>query len=231
MANISTKLHFPARLYQLIEIEDPAIIAWEIDGKSFRIVDSKRFRSETVPKYFRHGNMASIQRQLNLYGFRCTNRIDEKGVFCHPNFSRGQYDEVRNIRRKKTWPTKRKPKAEANNQVATVPQSSRGASSSSRASANVATTAAVKQETKFCDDDDACDGSDCGDMFSVLPDCSTPLSQLFESDEYANLLDFFDDKSLDDMMINTAALDNGDFDQNLLNLFANDVFPTEIILQ
>jgi hypothetical protein len=51
--NISTKLHFPARLYQLIEIEDPSIIAWEIDGRSFRIVDSKRFRAETVPKYFR----------------------------------------------------------------------------------------------------------------------------------------------------------------------------------
>jgi hypothetical protein len=53
MTNISIKLHFPARLYQLIEIEDPTIIAWEIDGRSFRIVDSKRFRAETVPKYFR----------------------------------------------------------------------------------------------------------------------------------------------------------------------------------
>jgi hypothetical protein len=50
---ISTKLHFPARLYQVIEIEDPSIIAWEISGASFRIVDSKRFRSETIPKYFR----------------------------------------------------------------------------------------------------------------------------------------------------------------------------------
>jgi hypothetical protein len=60
MASISTKLHFPARLYQLIEIEDPSIIAWEIDGQSFRIVDSKRFRAETVPKYFRRKFMILI---------------------------------------------------------------------------------------------------------------------------------------------------------------------------
>jgi hypothetical protein len=57
MANINNnnpaKLHFPARLYQLIEIEDPTIIAWATDGRSFRVVDPKRFRAETVPKYFK----------------------------------------------------------------------------------------------------------------------------------------------------------------------------------
>lgn len=50
--------------------------------------------------------MATLQRQLNLYGFRCLDRIDQKGVYFHPQFIRGKYDQVRKIRRKKTWPTK-----------------------------------------------------------------------------------------------------------------------------
>jgi hypothetical protein len=51
--------------------------------------------------------MPSIQRQLNLYGFRCTNRADDKGVYHHSQFVRGEYDVVRTIRRKRTWPTKK----------------------------------------------------------------------------------------------------------------------------
>jgi hypothetical protein len=51
--------------------------------------------------------MASVLRQLNLYGFRCI-RVDDKGKFWHPLFVRGKYDVVRIIRRKKTWTTKRR---------------------------------------------------------------------------------------------------------------------------
>lgn len=104
-----TRLHFPALLYQVITREDPSIIAWESCGSAFRIVDAKRFRSETIAKYFQHGNMSAFQRQLNLYGFRCPDRLDQKGVYSHPDFIQGNYEMARNIRRKKTWPTKKKP--------------------------------------------------------------------------------------------------------------------------
>jgi hypothetical protein len=57
---------------------------------------------------FSVGKIGSLQRQLNLYGFRSTNRIDEMRTFCHPKFIRGQYDLVRTIRRRKLWPTKRR---------------------------------------------------------------------------------------------------------------------------
>jgi hypothetical protein len=171
------------------------------------------------------GNMASIQRQLNLYGFRCTNRIDEKGVFCHPNFIRGQYDQVRNIRRKKTWPTKRKQKADASTEAAVPSSTSRGKASSSRDAPEVGMvplTRPEKYERSL---------SETSEAFSPLPDCATPLSHIFES-EYANLLDFFDDKSLDEMMMmNTASLDSADFDQNLLKLFSDDEYSCEINLQ
>lgn len=93
------KLHFPAKIYQIIETEDSNIIRWEPCGKAFRIANHARFEREVIPKYFRHARIASVQRQLNLYGFKCVNRGEDKGVFCHPNFVRGEYNTVREIRR------------------------------------------------------------------------------------------------------------------------------------
>jgi len=103
------QLHFPARLYQMIEREDESVICWESDGESFRIVDAKRFKTELIPKYFPNANFPSIQRQLNLYGFLCRNRVHLKGVYFHPEFMRGEYEAVREMRRKRTWKLKSKP--------------------------------------------------------------------------------------------------------------------------
>jgi hypothetical protein len=64
--------------------------------------------------------MGSIQRQLNLYGFRSTNRIGEKGVFMHNNFVRGDYDAARRIRRRRTWPTKRRRRSNENDRAESV---------------------------------------------------------------------------------------------------------------
>jgi hypothetical protein len=50
---MSSKLHFPTKLYQLIEIESNEIVGWENNGKSFRIFDYNRFEKEVIPKYFR----------------------------------------------------------------------------------------------------------------------------------------------------------------------------------
>ena len=42
---------------------------------------------------------SSIQRQLNLYGFRCLKRNELKAVFFHPQFIRGHYESVKEIKR------------------------------------------------------------------------------------------------------------------------------------
>lgn len=97
--SVSSRLHFPAKIYQIVEMEDSDIIRWEHDGKSFRIYDYERFEKEIIPKYFRHCRIASVQRQLNLYGFKCVSRGEDKGSFYHPQFRRGEYDSVREIRR------------------------------------------------------------------------------------------------------------------------------------
>jgi hypothetical protein len=165
------------------------------------------------------GNMASIQRQLNLYGFRCTNRIDEKGVFCHPNFVRGQYDEVRNIRRKKTWPTKRKPKVDANaaaTTAATTTSYSPTTTSSSCSGYSVANPSCSGYQD-YCPDY-------CSTTMDAQQGNDSPLTCLLTSDEF--LMDLFDDgKTFDDENILLNAFGSGDFDQSLFSVFAEDTFP------
>mmetsp|Transcript_17890 Transcript_17890/g.30025 ORF Transcript_17890/g.30025 Transcript_17890/m.30025 type:complete len:407 (-) Transcript_17890:416-1636(-) len=90
---------FPAKIYQILENESPDIIQWNNGGLSFRIVDHGRFEREIVPKYFRHNQISSVQRQLNLYGFKCISRGEFKRSFFHPKFRQGDYDTVRKLTR------------------------------------------------------------------------------------------------------------------------------------
>jgi len=100
---------FPAKIYQILENESPDIIQWNENGVSFRIVDHGRFEREIVPKYFRHNQISSVQRQLNLYGFKCISRGEFKRSFFHPKFRRGDWETVRKLTRyapvKKNAPT------------------------------------------------------------------------------------------------------------------------------
>lgn len=50
---MSQPLNFPARIYQILENENPDIIQWNSNGLSFRIVNHIRFEAEVIPKYFR----------------------------------------------------------------------------------------------------------------------------------------------------------------------------------
>ncbi len=43
--------------------------------------------------------LSSVQRQLNLYGFKCINRGEDKGAFYHPQFKRGDWETVKKISR------------------------------------------------------------------------------------------------------------------------------------
>jgi hypothetical protein len=43
--------------------------------------------------------ISSVQRQLNLYGFKCISRGEDKGAFFHPKFKRGDWEIVKKITR------------------------------------------------------------------------------------------------------------------------------------
>ncbi|KAM6148311.1 heat shock factor protein 1 isoform 4-T4 [Rhynchocyon petersi] len=103
---------FLTKLWTLVSDPDTdALICWSPSGNSFHVLDQGQFAKEVLPKYFKHNNMASFVRQLNMYGFRKVVHIEHGGLvkpekddteFQHPCFLRGQEQLLENIKRKVT---------------------------------------------------------------------------------------------------------------------------------
>ncbi|XP_028296679.1 heat shock factor protein 1 isoform X2 [Gouania willdenowi] len=103
---------FLTKLWMLVE--DPntdSLIRWSQSGSSFHVYDQGRFSKEVLPKFFKHNNMASFIRQLNMYGFRKVVHMEQSGLvkpetddteFQHPFFIRGEEHLLENIKRKVT---------------------------------------------------------------------------------------------------------------------------------
>lgn len=101
---------FLSKLWTLVEDCDTnEFICWSQNGQSFLVLDEQRFSKEILPKYFKHNNMASFVRQLNMYGFRKVVHVDAGFVkqerdgpveFQHPYFRQGEADLLENIKRK-----------------------------------------------------------------------------------------------------------------------------------
>ncbi|XP_061112883.1 heat shock factor protein 1-like [Conger conger] len=103
---------FLVKLWTLVEDPDTdPLICWSQSGTTFHVFDQAKFSKEVLPKYFKHNNMASFVRQLNMYGFRKVVHIEQGGLlkpdiddteFQHPDFIRGQAHLLENIKRKVT---------------------------------------------------------------------------------------------------------------------------------
>ncbi|XP_055991996.1 heat shock factor protein 4 [Sorex fumeus] len=101
---------FLGKLWALVG--DPAtdhLIRWSPSGTSFLVGDQNRFAKEVLPQYFKHSNMASFVRQLNMYGFRKVVSLEQGGLlrperdhveFQHPSFLRGREQLLERVRRK-----------------------------------------------------------------------------------------------------------------------------------
>ncbi|XP_028907510.1 heat shock factor protein 1-like isoform X2 [Ornithorhynchus anatinus] len=101
---------FLMKLWTMVEDEDTNhIIFWSVSGSSFIVSDQAEFAKEVLPKYFKHNNMASFVRQLNMYGFRKVVNFEHSGLmrlhhdfieFQHSYFLRGQEPLLDFIKRK-----------------------------------------------------------------------------------------------------------------------------------
>ncbi|XP_065545504.1 heat shock factor protein 3-like [Lathamus discolor] len=101
---------FLAKLWALVE--DPQsddVIGWSRNGENFCILDEQRFAKELLPKYFKHNNISSFIRQLNMYGFRKVIALENGMItaekssvieFQHPFFKQGKAHLLENIKRK-----------------------------------------------------------------------------------------------------------------------------------
>ncbi|KAG8181976.1 hypothetical protein JTE90_014355 [Oedothorax gibbosus] len=108
-ANSSNVPAFLIKLWKLVE--DPScddLIAWSDAGYSFLIKDQTKFAKDLLPQYFKHNNMASFVRQLNMYGFKKVMNIEKSGLktdnnemeFQHGCFVKERADLLELIKRK-----------------------------------------------------------------------------------------------------------------------------------
>ncbi|CAH8622477.1 unnamed protein product [Heterobilharzia americana] len=101
---------FLSKLKLLVDDEETNdLIYWDPLGTSFHIRDGNRLAKELLPQYFKHNNLSSFVRQLNMYGFRKINRVDasmptksdtEDMEFSHPFFIRNKDSLLSKIQRK-----------------------------------------------------------------------------------------------------------------------------------
>lgn len=101
----SSKSATPAFLEKLFDILDEAspyghMISWQPDGCSFIIKKVHEFSEHVLPKYFKHSNIQSYIRQLNMYGFSKTRHDSNHREFTHKLFRRGRRDLLKLIKRK-----------------------------------------------------------------------------------------------------------------------------------
>ena len=116
---------FPQKLHRLIteaaeNEEERVAVHWTEDGTRFKIVDTSGFE-KILPRYFRHGNIASFKRLLHMYDFKrimgkifaAVSSSSEKsillqlsltgtwneGMFEHPKFKRDDPDLCKEIAR------------------------------------------------------------------------------------------------------------------------------------
>ncbi|XP_037953778.1 heat shock factor protein [Teleopsis dalmanni] len=100
---------FLAKLWRLVEDPDTNnLICWGNDGQSFIIQNQAQFARELLPQNYKHNNMASFIRQLNMYGFHKITSIENGGLkfdkdemeFSHPYFKRNCSYLLEHIKRK-----------------------------------------------------------------------------------------------------------------------------------
>ncbi|BFU20237.1 heat shock transcription factor, putative [Entamoeba histolytica HM-1:IMSS-B] len=94
---------FIAKLYLLVNSpQSNSLICWSepLKGTAICVNNPVQFAQEILPKHFKHSNIASFVRQLNIYGFH---KLDCKEGLCfkHEFFQRAHPELLEKIKRKK----------------------------------------------------------------------------------------------------------------------------------
>lgn len=92
---------FLEKLYDILEdVSLESYISWQPDGQSFLIRDVNSVSELVLPHYFKHNNIQSFVRQLNMYSFTKTRHDSNYREFRQPLFQRGRRDLLSLIKRK-----------------------------------------------------------------------------------------------------------------------------------
>jgi len=100
---------FLSKLWKMVDNpESDDLVAWTNSGSSFVILDQMQFSKMILPYYYKHSNISSFIRQLNMYGFHKISGVESGSLkseeesleFAHQFFLRGQEGLLDNIKRK-----------------------------------------------------------------------------------------------------------------------------------
>lgn len=78
----ASKENFPCKMYSMVSFcseNAPHVMAWMPEGDSFVIKDIPALEQEFLAQYFKHNKFQSLVRQLNKYGFRKFEPVQEGG--------------------------------------------------------------------------------------------------------------------------------------------------------
>jgi hypothetical protein len=92
---------FIRKTYDILEERKfPEVIDWNLEGTALVIKKPAEFCQKVLPAYFKHNNLTSFVRQLNMYNFhkRRTQNIDH--VYYHELFQKGKKHLLKEIKRK-----------------------------------------------------------------------------------------------------------------------------------
>ncbi|KAI1718120.1 HSF-type DNA-binding domain-containing protein [Ditylenchus destructor] len=115
--------NFLVKIWSILEDDSIAdTICWDRSGMSFHIYDLYKFCEVVLPRFFKHKNMSSFVRQLNLYGFKKIAAVDRSVLsysdnltdhmqFYHPLFRQGQPELLNQIKRNNKRPANSVPNA------------------------------------------------------------------------------------------------------------------------
>jgi len=92
---------FIRKTYKILEDDKYTdIISWNDEGTAIVIKNPTDFAQTILPTYFKHNNLNSFIRQLNMYDFHKKKTPDGEHVYYHELFQRGKKHLLKNIRRK-----------------------------------------------------------------------------------------------------------------------------------
>lgn len=100
-SGVSGAAAFLEKLYGILDdVQHSEYIAWQPSGDAFLIKKVDGLQEHVLPRFFKHSNLQSFVRQLNMYGFSKTSHDPSHREFRHPNFLKGRRDLLGQIKRK-----------------------------------------------------------------------------------------------------------------------------------
>ncbi len=103
------RITFPKKLMSLLDNNpDPNVITWLPHGRAFIVKENKRFMNELSSSLCKSNNFKSLQRMLNIWGFKRLTGKRDKGAYYHQLFLKGRPNLVKKMgickKKNGVWP-------------------------------------------------------------------------------------------------------------------------------